>query len=777
VNSKAALTFILLISQMPLLTRGQLVINEFMSKNETSIVDVDGDHSDWIEIFNTGVIPINLEGFSLSDKAEYEEAWFFPNLVIEPNGFLLVFASDKDSVINGEIHTDFKIKSLGESIRLSNANNQVLDQMTAEGLEADKTFGRITDGSSIVDNLEIPTPGTTNASSLSVSCSHPSGHYSDSICVTLASSDTSTLIRYTLTGNSPNWTSPIYTKALTFGDVSDRENSVSNIALTPLEGPDPLPRFIWNEPNRVYKANVLRFALFDGNTRLSRIHSKTFFIDPEFDQRYSFPVLSLVTDSLGLFDHDTGIMVPGLAFENSGFDWLPAGNYHHTGPQWERQAHFSFFSKEGTLGFESNVGIRIRGWGSAVYPQKSLNIYFRSEYGKSKISYPIFDTSGLDTFKRLTLRNSGNDFLLTHFRDAVLQSVLDSMNLELQRFKPSILFINGEYWGIQNIREKYDQHYLRYNLDVNEVDLTIVNACGEYEFGSTIPYFQLSDFISDNDLSIKSNYDSVTSLVDIENLIQYEIAEIFFANVDWPLNNFKHWKAGNHNSKWRYLIYDLDHSFAYSGRESYEFESLPHSVKDDYEDPELNCSNMLFKALLKNESFKSRFINAFAHHLNTTFQPNRIIKKINAFESLYQPEIQEHIERWGYPESVEKWENHIEDMRSFARKRPCFMKEHILSFFHLDEINVNCDSTTAESIEWNIFPNPSNGEMVTIELKTTNSDNWLINLHSITGQKLININLNNQKGILNLHNLNSGVYLIVAKSDGQTFREKLIISR
>ena len=124
--------------------------------------------------------------------------------------------------------------------------------------------------------------------------------------------------------------------------------------------------------------------------------------------------MSLTTDSLNLFDYDTGIYIPGKRFDEDGFSWFPIGNYHNKGSEWERDVHITYFERDGSIGFESNAGVRMRGMGSASNPQKSLTIYFRKEYGLEKVNYPVFKGQESNTYKRLILRNSGNDFLDSH---------------------------------------------------------------------------------------------------------------------------------------------------------------------------------------------------------------------------------------------------------------------------------------------------------------------------------------------------------------------------
>ena len=213
------------------------------------------------------------------------------------------------------------------------------------------------------------------------------------------------------------------------------------------------------------------------------------------------PIISLVTDSLNLFDYDTGIYIPGKSFDEEGFSWWSNGNYHNRGELWERDVHITFIKDSGQIGFETNAGIRMRGYGSTCFPQKSFNIYFRNEYGINKTSYPIFNNTEVEYHKRFILRNSGNDVIYSHFKDAMLHEVMSTMDLEKQDFQPSIIFINGEYWGIYNLREKYDRHYFKYKYNIPEDSINLLGVCGMIEEGDNSDYMNLYNFVEQNDLS------------------------------------------------------------------------------------------------------------------------------------------------------------------------------------------------------------------------------------------------------------------------------------
>ncbi|MDA3867460.1 MAG: lamin tail domain-containing protein [Salinivirgaceae bacterium] len=149
-----------------LLTSGSLwsqpvVINEFMASNSSVIADEDGDYPDWIELYNTGDEPVNMGGYTLSDKEDKLFMWSFPDVEIGSRSFLLLFVSDKNRK-GSFLHTNFKISADGETLTLCNNNGQIVDRVDAIKLETDQSYGRLDDGGEEWSILLVPMPGKTN---------------------------------------------------------------------------------------------------------------------------------------------------------------------------------------------------------------------------------------------------------------------------------------------------------------------------------------------------------------------------------------------------------------------------------------------------------------------------------------------------------------------------------------------------------------------------------------------------------------------------------------
>ena len=758
-----------------------IIINEFVSSNKSTFPDLDNEFNDWIELYNNGAQQVNLLNYSLSDDSLNLRKWVFPEVILSPSSYLTIFSSGKDRVDPTELHTNFKISKLGEPLFLSNDMGNVISYIDPVVLPADKSFGCLLDGSTNMTILNTPTPNSSNINGDGIYCSHKSGFYIEDFLLTLTSSDSTDKIYYTLNGENPTAESYLYSGPISITDNSYSEFSISSIPTTPLEGPDPINDIIWKEPQEVYKSTIIRFASFEENTMKSIVYTKSFFVDSNITTRYKFPIISLITDSLNLYDYDTGIYIPGKRFDEAGFNWWPEGNYHNRGDLWERNIHISYFESNGTIAFETNAGMRMRGYGSASLPQKSFQIYFRDEYGRSNIQYPIFESSN-NVYKRIILRNSGNDFLYTHFRDVMLQEVIKSIGLELQNFRPSILFINGEYWGIHNMREKYDKFFFEYNFGYSEEEINILGVCGDIEEGDNKEYVELANFINIANLSVDANYNYVSDKIDIQNFIDYQIAEIYFANYDWPCNNYKMWKSNNPDSKWRFLIYDLDWSFGFDDKSLASTNSISHAVSIENQWPYCDCSNLFFRKLLENESFRDDFIDRFAYHLNYTFNSDTIIDIINKFQELFSSEMEEHIKRWNYPSDIDQWEKEIDILKEFALDRPCDITNYIMTYFDLKAFDLDCIS---DDLDYNgdllLLPNPNNGNFFIYN--NSNQDiikGSIIIVNSIGkivySEKNVSVKSKQRKNLF-LYNIPNGTYLLGLRTKEKVETKKLIIIR
>ena len=482
-----------------------LVINEIMSSNSSTIYDEDSEASDWIELYNNSSEPINIEGYNLSDDSLNIQKWQFGSTVIASGEYLVVFASDKDTQ-RTYWHTNFKLNASGEKIILSDSSGLVIDQVDIPASFTDISFARISDGS-LPWIFQVPSPGSENTGneiqgfSDTVSVSLPGGFYPSAISVELSAGTSD--IYYTLDGSDPDSGSQKY-----------------------------------STPINITKTTTLKALSMKEDYLPSPTTYQSYFINEETD----LPVISLISDPYNLFDPDSGI------YTNYTMDW-------------ERSAHVEFFEDDKSFGFSENCGIEIYGSQSANWDQKSITVKFKDKYGVTNIDYPLFPGFRINTFKAFVLRNAGNDFQYTHIRDAVMQTLVKDLDIDYLEYRPATSFINGEYWGIYNIREKINEHYIanRHGVDPDNIDLLENNM--KVIQGDSLSYQQLIDYISTNDMTTDDAYTYLDSVIDLDECILYFAAQAYYDNLDWPGTNIKFWRERSASGKWRWILFGVEFGF------------------------------------------------------------------------------------------------------------------------------------------------------------------------------------------------------------------------
>lgn len=715
-----------------------LVINEIITSNTNVIMDDDGNYEDWVEIYNNSTESINLLGYGLSDNNNYFK-WIFPAYAIQPGEYLLVWCSNKNRMeATQPLHTNFAISSGGETITLTAPNGTVVDQIPAILIPQNSSYGRLTDGNSTFVVFTTPTPGQPNiyiepTTTLQVpEFSMEGGFYSSSFTITLSHPDPAVTIIYTLDGSEPDennlsgttyllknqyarypnqetgelleetYRSLIYLEPINIVDRSQFPNKLASISTSFDYNPDYIPEA------PIFKGTVVRAKAIKSDLESSKIVTKNYFITPEAENRYSLPVIALSINEDLLFDYELGTNNAGKLFDewrinNPDLDadsWSDA-NYWRGGDEWELRSNFSYFVN-GEEVLNQDVGFRNHGNSSRSFRNRSWRLYARSAFSSSSMDYRFFPDQDYNSFKRLILRNSGNDTYKTMFRDAIIQQMFKHLNFETQAYQPAIVFLNSEYWGIFNIRERFDKHYFKRIFDINDGELDYLENNALADEGDNIHYLNMIDYITNNHLSSNESYQHVTTLIDVENYTDYFIASIYAANYDWPHNNIEFWRKrtsqyepdapAGQDGRWRWVMKDMD--MAFNGapewiNDSFSHNTLEHSSSiggEELFNPE--WSTLLFRKLLENDSFKNNFINRFADLLNTSFLPSRLHSFIDEAKNILAPEIQEHINRWETIENITTWNNNIEVMKDFTSQRPVYQRSHIREKFNIPS-NIN----------------------------------------------------------------------------------------
>lgn len=468
---------------------------------------------------------------------------------------------------------------------------------------------------------------------LNVSFSKTGGKYTASIEVYLTS-EVGNKIYFTTDGTRPSSASTPYSKAI-----------------------------------KVNKTTVIRAIAYAREER-GRIYTNTYFIN----ENTKFPIISIAIAPEVLFDKTTGWFNPGPNAEAE-YPFLKA-NF------WSREevgANIEIFETDGAQVFNSRAGVRLFGGMSRVFPQKSIAIACRDAYGENRINHQIFPNKKQNSFKHLVLRNAGSDWGKTHGRDAIITGLLEDVDVSKQAYRPALVFINGMYWGIYNIREKINRHYLEYEFGIDKDSLDLIEHERTIKVGNYAHYNKLQNFMATNDLSIADNYEYVKTQMDVDNFMIHQIVQIFIDNQDGG-GNIKFWRPQTEDGRWRWILYDTDWGFGLQDEFAYKNNSLAFYTEPNGPSwPNPPWSTFMLRRLLTNEEFKNAFVLKFSDYLNTIFETENVITAIDKHRDVLKPEIKRHTEKWNL--DYKNWLKHLERMREFARQRPDYMRNFLGEMF------------------------------------------------------------------------------------------------
>ncbi len=546
VSALFVLTYLFFTLKNEINTLNTVYINEVCSSNLRAYKDENGEHPDYIELYNSSDHDIDLAGWKISESRDNEKAWTFPEVIIPSGGYIIVNADETKAqiypdeqyfsirkyVMTGEgyvpedtgLHASFSIPSKGTELFLSDLHDNLIDSTEVPELRYDTVYARTDDGGRQLKNLK-PTPGETNTGAEEVPVpvlsepvfSADSGFYDDPFMLSISSTEGGE-IRYTLDGSEPDRDSELYTGPIYISDASNNDNvycAEKNISAYLY---DYYERYDFSVPDKkVDKCNVIRAAVFDKNGRVSRTVTKTYFVGFDKKKMYDgMKIISLVSEPDGLFGMDEGIYVlgqigldrlhkkyaesseasriiaenPDLPLDGSvkigdvGYNGSYDGNYMQHGIDWEREADLTLFSADhDSVIMQQKVGIRVKGNSSRHYPVKGLNIYARKAYsGSDRFDVPFFEDDSCEN--RISLSAGGNDYY-TYTKDSFVSERIkrSGINVAAGRFaEPVYLFLDGEYWGVYTPAERNDENFFSRNYGVDSDNVVFIKE-SEVEAG------------------------------------------------------------------------------------------------------------------------------------------------------------------------------------------------------------------------------------------------------------------------------------------------------
>lgn len=680
----------------------QLYVNEVLSSNDASEQDEDGDYSDWIEIWNSGTEAVDLTGWGLSDSYSNPFKWTFGAATIQAGEFLVVWASSKNrpTVTNGnQLHTSFAIGAGGEEILLTRPDGTRIDEFAPISIPTDFSLGRQPDGTGPWKYFAAHTPGAANVTAgydailAAPAFSVPGGIYATDVDVSLSTVETGAVVRYTLDGSEPTEASPVSTNALVLGSKAGTPNDLSEIP-TNFEPVGPPYYEGWQPPaGEVFKFHVVRARVFRDGAMPSPAVTQSYLVDAAGTNRFTLPVVSLATDAANLFDDAVGIYTP------------VNGNMWQSGSDWERPGTLEFFEPDGTCAFNETIGVRLHGNTTRSRPRKALRLYAR---GSGSFAYPLFAGKAVDEFDTFILRNGGNDWGNGVIRDLFLQSLAENTGLDRQYGRPVLVFFNGEYWGLHDLRERFDDGYAAHNYGLDEdeyvqVEIDRASASPDvpiYDSGNEAlggDFSNLWNYVRTHDLSDSNAYAAVQDRLAVDSFIDFYQANIFFANTDWPGNNVRAWRSvetnrvagapARHDARWRFMLYDTDFGFGADfeyvpGREEFaQHDTLAFAASPvQTATPNHPDATLMFRRLLDNADFRQAFVVRFCDQLNAAYSRAHVTNRWAQWVALVAPEMPEHAARWRQPTN---WSAECDRIRAYGEQRTAAVWGHVQNYFGL----------------------------------------------------------------------------------------------
>lgn len=609
----------------------QVVINEICASNLTLTTDNYGGYEDIIELYNTTPAVVDLSGFYLSDSQNNPLKWPIPaGTTIAGNDHLVFYCSGRDEALGGNLHTNFKLnQSKQEWVVLSTPAGVVIDDFELQDpTQTNHSWGRTTDGAPtwnifLTPTLDAPNGGSSNYYTAKPTMSVPAGFYGGAQSVSLASTDPSATIYYTLDGSEPTTGSTVYAGPI-------------NIATT----------------------SVLRARAFSSTPVVppSYIETNTYFIN----STHTMAVLSIAGDE-----------VDDLLNGNGGIE--PTGSIEYFGDdQMLRDEAVGYFNEHGN--------------DSWAYDQRGFDYITKDAMGyNDALDYQMFRTKGRDSYQRLIVKAAANDNYPfengAHIRDAFVHALSHEGDLDLDErtYEPAILYVNGEYWGLYDYREKVDDHdFTRYYYDQGEYDIQFLKTWGGTwsEYGgaqSQIDWDALVAYIMANDVTIPANWDYIDNLYNWKSLVDYVVLNSYIVCADWLNWNTAWWRGldpAGQKKKWRYVLWDMDASFGhyvnYTGVPDVNATADPCDP-EFLNDPGGQGHIPILNKLMENETFNQYYIARYADLSNTVFSCDNMNSFLDSLINIIEPEMPGQIARWGG--NMAGWQAEVQQLRDFIDDR------------------------------------------------------------------------------------------------------------
>ena len=624
----------------------QVKINEYSCSNIAGPTDAYGENEDWFELYNPSAAVVDLSGWYLSDKATNLTKWLIPSGTIAANGFKMVYCSGRNTVNGTEYHPNFKLTQTdGEWIILTNPAGIVVDSLKIIHMtKSNHSVGRSTNGSTDWKLFTTPTPNANNTGALNFYVSTPvmslsSGFYPSAQNVTITCPNAAATIRYTLDGSEPTAISTVF-----------------------------------SGPILINATTVLRARAYITGEQTSFTASSTYFINVT----HTVPVISIA----GAGNQSLASLLGGQQITPQGF--------------------FEIFEENGTFIDKGEGEFNEHGNDSWAYPQRGLDFIMKDQFGyNGDIDHEIFPMTSRDEFQRIILKPGASDNYPfenggAHIRDAFVHTLSQQADLKLDErtWRPCVLYLNGQYWGVYEIREKVDDSdFTKHYANQDEYNVQYLKTWGgtwtEYGAPNAAPAWNaLRTYIANNNMGNAANFTYVDSQLNWESLVDYFVLNSYVVNQDWLNWNTSWWRGMDplgDKKKWRYTLWDMDATFGhytnYTGIPDPSANADPCNAENLPNPGGQGHTDILEKLILENPIVEQYYITRYVDLVNTHFSCAYMINLLDSMVNEISPEMTAHCTRWGG--SFAGWNANVQDLRDFINLRCTALEQGLIDCYSL----------------------------------------------------------------------------------------------
>ena len=631
---------------------GQVRFNEVMQSNIDGLFVENEFPDSWIELKNTSEESIDLKGWRIGTKDLYESAYIIPqSCIVAPGEYVLIYC-DKEG---RGLHTDFRVDSGKGMLKLWDSDGRAVETVTLAKFRAPEVSCGVS-SSGKWEYFITPTPGADNVSATSSrllpepTFSPSAGIYSAGLAVTIKSPSglpDDALLCVTTDGREPT-----------------EKDAVKGLSHTV----------------EISSSTPLRAKYISKSALSRRSTTKTYIVE---DRELTLPVVCLTTDPDFLYDEEMGML--------AGDETQAKPNYRQT---WRRPMQIEYFELDGDAhkGVINQQGeAAVMGNSSRKWPQKSLKLYSHKRFGTKNFAHTFWaDKPNVKTVPSFMIRNAGNNFNGSHIKDSFLQTLFgeNAENIDYQAYQPVIAYINGEYYGLIDLRERSNEDFLESNYPALDSYYMVEDWWEGKTPGSTTEFFKFERLFRNPE----SDYDDIAAYMDMRSLAVQYLADSFGFNVDTPRVNKIVWSPAG-DVKWRWLLKDMDNT-AFGSLVTKNYASyLRLEMKEDeawqdwYSVNEKSAE--LFVRCLSFPKFHNMCADLFIAFNGDFLRPDRVVDKIDAMAAEIAPEWPYFVEKYNITTDRDVY---TQDMRDFYSRRGEWMLKHFRDELKFGEpVNLTVD--------------------------------------------------------------------------------------